>query len=319
MLICVIGAGWYGCITAQFFLDKGHKVIIYEQNEIFSGASFANQNRLHLGFHYARNFATRNLCKQSFEWMKEHFGFAIKEMNYNYYCVSNQSLLDANTYLDIFRNYTYDIIKDPIIDVNESQIIINTKECYINHKLVKEYWSNKLHKHLIQKQIFPDDIKKVLTSKFDFVFDCTNSSIYNITNTKSELAISFIYKNTSELNAAITVVDGNFCSLYPYDLDNHLYTLTSVLHTPIHMDTTIDNELIESKRNNMEDEIMTYVPKYFSNFEYVSYFISKKVKPNYKDDRRTLVHTKYENFYQVCCCKISGIVEWLNVLQKEFN
>lgn len=49
MKIAIIGAGWIGCHLAHK-LKNNHKITIYDKEDIFSGSSSNNQNRLHLGF-----------------------------------------------------------------------------------------------------------------------------------------------------------------------------------------------------------------------------------------------------------------------------
>ena len=66
MKVVVIGAGIYGCHLALNLHESGHNVILFEKNnEYLSEASGKNQYRLHMGFHYARNYKTRNGNQES--------------------------------------------------------------------------------------------------------------------------------------------------------------------------------------------------------------------------------------------------------------
>ena len=61
MKIAIIGGGWVGC-HLTYKLQNSHDVTLFEKNEnLFQETSFNNQNRLHLGFHYARNSKTRKI------------------------------------------------------------------------------------------------------------------------------------------------------------------------------------------------------------------------------------------------------------------
>ena len=54
--VAVIGCGIFGAEIAIRAKSLGLSVSVYEaNNDILSGASANNQNRLHLGFHYPRD------------------------------------------------------------------------------------------------------------------------------------------------------------------------------------------------------------------------------------------------------------------------
>jgi len=80
MKIAIIGGGWVGChLAAKLFRE--HNVSIYEKNNsFFQGTSYNNQNRLHLGYHYARSFKTRELCKNTFERFINDYSFLVKNV-----------------------------------------------------------------------------------------------------------------------------------------------------------------------------------------------------------------------------------------------
>ena len=51
--IAVVGCGAFGAMIALSLSENGYEVTVFEREaECFRGASFNNQNRLHLGFHY---------------------------------------------------------------------------------------------------------------------------------------------------------------------------------------------------------------------------------------------------------------------------
>ena len=66
--IAVIGCGIFGAMIALKLQEEGHEVSIYERlSEPLLGASFNNQNRLHLGFHYPRDINTAKQCIKGFD------------------------------------------------------------------------------------------------------------------------------------------------------------------------------------------------------------------------------------------------------------
>jgi len=67
MKFAVIGAGFYGLHIATRLKALGLEVAIFEQEkDILKFASGNNQFRLHLGFHYARNFRTRQQSRDGY-------------------------------------------------------------------------------------------------------------------------------------------------------------------------------------------------------------------------------------------------------------
>jgi len=110
--------------------------------------------------------------------------------------------------------------------------------------------------------------------------------------------LTLIYKEKSRRDAiiGITVMDGNFCSLYPYVLDKddldqgrRRYTLTHVEHTPIfqskdfgeanaYMESLTDKTALD-KKPFFEEGFSKFFPSFSSDFEYDSWFASIKTKP----------------------------------------
>ncbi|MGX1308041.1 glycine/D-amino acid oxidase-like deaminating enzyme [Amorphus suaedae] len=72
--IAVIGCGIFGATAALRLSEAGYRVDVYERNAApLQGASFNNQNRLHLGFHYPRDLETARQCVRGFTRFVETF------------------------------------------------------------------------------------------------------------------------------------------------------------------------------------------------------------------------------------------------------
>ena len=64
----IIGAGLYGLYSALFCAKKGQKVYVLEQDiEPFMRATYINQARVHMGYHYPRSFSTAIKSAHYFE------------------------------------------------------------------------------------------------------------------------------------------------------------------------------------------------------------------------------------------------------------
>jgi len=311
--IAIIGAGWVGCHLANKLMSK-HEIILFEKNEkIFSETSYKNQNRLHLGFHYSRNYETRELCKKTFNKFINDYGSLTEEVKKNYYCIpKNKSIIDYRTYLKIFDDFEYEEI--PILFEN-IEGCINTKEKFINFKECAVFFSNNLSKIIKNENITINKIKK-LSKEFDLIIDATNNNLSINKNSFFELTISLLYKkiNKTEFDS-LTLVDGNLFSIYPYYED--IYSLTDVEHTPIkkfksfeklnNFKYNIDNFFIEKKIKLFENKVIQYYPNFKNDFVYFDYFISVKSKIYDYSSARYPIITEKNNVISCLTGKIQGI------------
>ena len=77
--VAVIGAGIFGCMSALRLSAAGHDVTLYERRAaILDGTSKANQNRLHLGYHYPRSHRTMRQCFRGFDRFVDTFGACLR-------------------------------------------------------------------------------------------------------------------------------------------------------------------------------------------------------------------------------------------------
>lgn len=314
MKIAVIGAGWVGCHLAKV-LKKEHDVILFEKNDsIFNETSYKNQNRLHYGYHYARNYSTRNLSKSTFYKFIDDYGFCVEDIDKNFYCIPKKaSLLDLETYLKIFDDYPIESVNHNFTNTDGC---ILTNEKYIDFKKAKEFFKNELT-HLIKYETINDEKLNNLSKKFDLVIDSTNNFMKLIDNDNFyELTLTLIYDkiNPTEYDS-VTFVDGELFSIYPYE-DNK-FTLTDVKLTPLkrfstiedlkEYEKTIDNSFIVSKINEFEDSVKIFIPDFKNYFKYNSYFLSVKSKVNDESGNRYPITQIKGNIISCFTGKIQGI------------
>ena len=316
MNIGIIGAGWLGCHTALTLKKLGHSVTIFEQNKIFQGSSRYNQNRLHLGFHYARNKKTRNLCYDTFNRFISDYYFLVDDLNYNYYIISEKhSILDFDTYKLIFQSENIPFTQEHINWLENIEGGILVKEKYINPNKAAMYFEQELSTNLVNKKITNSDIP-MLCAEYDYVVNTTNNILKTIPQCYYELCLTLVYNKVQKTQFdAVTLVDGSLFSIYPY-IDNK-FTLTDVVYTSLFTDDEYKNiklyeknlssEDIFSIRKKMEDKVNFYYKDFLLNFQYDSYFISTKVKKNILSADRYPVIKKEGNLISCVTGKIQGI------------
>ena len=334
--VCIIGGGYYGCHIALCCKKWNIPFILYESEQnLFTKSSRWNQNRLHQGFHYARSHATRMLCQQGFKRFMETYPECTQEVPQNLYIVPNCSLLDFETYTMIMKHsgLQFNQVENKIF--TNIQGVINTTERYIDPDKVFSFFQTQL---LSNCQFNTHISKEYLTShsdQFSYILDCTNNQLFQQQNTIFETTLSLVYQLQTKSDDTelwgLTFVDGPCGSLYPFQPKENLYTLTHVLHTPIHrsnnlekLNNTITRTQLEDRKKQMETFMIDHVPIFFKQLRYQSYFISTKCK-NHKlacDERECYVHHDKINttpISSVVCCKITGIFQFEDIIKKQFK
>ncbi len=86
----IIGAGLYGMYAALYCADKGEKVLILEYDEApFQRATYINQARVHMGYHYPRSLSTAVKSAGYFKRFVDEFSFCIHSSFQQIYATSS--------------------------------------------------------------------------------------------------------------------------------------------------------------------------------------------------------------------------------------
>ena len=87
----IIGAGLYGMYAAHFCAEKGQHVLVLEYDHApFQRATYINQARVHMGYHYPRSLTTAVKSAGYFRRFVEDFGFCIHDKFDQIYATSDQ-------------------------------------------------------------------------------------------------------------------------------------------------------------------------------------------------------------------------------------
>lgn len=324
MKYIIIGAGWYGCHIASYLLDK-HKtiLIIDKENDFFNGSSSKNQNRLHLGFHYPRSSSTIIESKKGYSAFLNMYRQFVTHIPKNIYYISQiNSRVSLDTFVNNMNqndlNYTRCVtaeVTSPFIFKNVEDTCILTDELYIDYRKAKTYFKDKLSpymKYIYEPEIFNsvESIKHYLdVQDSDIVVNCTYNHLTPIIYDKYEFFITFIYKIENIDLFAITVMDGLYFSIYPYDVSNNLYTITSVEHGVLYSgnDLTQPAYDITAARYKIEEVLDIYIQNWKEYCTYVNYFTSWKTKPITTTDDRSVRIERNGNDISIYGGKITGI------------
>ena len=255
----IIGAGIYGIYSALFCGKKGEKVLVLEKDEEpFKRATYINQARVHIGYHYPRSFSTAIKSAGYFERFHKAYSFSeLTEFEQVYATSSNFSWTnaeqfkkfceDANIRCDELPVQKY--FKDGVCDGS----FLTTEYTY-DAQILKEYFIKEISKlenvqikynvniKNINKKKKTYEIELENGEKYEsgFVLNATYASVNQILNKLGfepfkikyelcEIILCSVSKNLK--NVGITVMDGPFFSIMPFGRTGY-HSLTSVTFTP---------------------------------------------------------------------------------------
>jgi len=148
--VCIIGGGIFG-LSIALRLDRTHEVTIFEKNsDILRGATYANHNRHHYGFHYPRSLETAKQCLESSVLFEKIYGEACNWDFANYYCVSKEdSLTTPEEYVSFCDeaglDYEEEWPADGILDKSKIALSLRVKEAVYDYNILKKIVNDRLH------------------------------------------------------------------------------------------------------------------------------------------------------------------------------
>lgn len=310
--IAIIGAGWYGCHLAMTLKSIGCSVSVFEkEDQPLSKASGNNQFRLHLGFHYARHHRTRTQSRDGYFRFIERYADLSSPIEKNYYAVPKyESLIDYQTYrLIMFASgIEFEEVREVPEFLDGISGLLNVNEHVLLTSKARKYFTQKLSCDLrlgSNVESIDQSLRSVLVNgeEFDFVIDATWGH-FKKPNVECfyepTLLLYYSQKDRGQLHPALTLVDGQLCSVYPTENERE-FTLSSVPHTPLGTFNTakeaqvalnkFDSKALVDKRKQMESQITKFVPNFHEIFDFDRPQLSMKTKiVGATDDRSCYVH-----------------------------
>lgn len=292
----IVGAGWYGCHIASSFRSLGFDVTLFEAKEdVMQCASGHNQFRLHQGFHYARHYRTRLQSRDGYMRFLERYPHLSEHIDTNLYAVpDSDSLIDFLTYRLIMTSSGVEFSEVDASDfgLNGCAGALLTKERVLLTSRAREYFRRRLEGCIhfgVQAKCVEEKEAGIFVNgtRFDYVIDATWGSLGGVDLPIFYEPTLLLYYMSDIRSYALTLVDGDLCSIYPTD-EPGIYTLSSVPHTPLgrfddagaawSMLSSINTELVEEKRSCMESQVSRYFPNFKAKFNYLGPQLSVKTK-----------------------------------------
>lgn len=255
----IIGAGLYGLYSALYCGKRGEKILVLECDpEPFMRATYINQARVHMGYHYPRSYSTAIKSAHYFKRFMDDYGFSVHKSFEKIYATSSHfSWTNAEEFRKFCR--AADILCD---DVNVNKYFKNnmcdgaflTEEYTYDAQILKEYFLKEISNYSnIQIQYnsritaikekgshFIIQCNENQKYETDFLLNATYASTNQITNMLGYESFKIKYElceiilcnvNEKFKNIGITVMDGPFFSIMPFGKTGY-HSLTSVTFTP---------------------------------------------------------------------------------------
>lgn len=291
-MIRVLGGGYYGCHIALQLLKNGFEVEVHEkQNRLFSGASGNNPGRLHLGFHYPRSKLTRAACQLHNEQFMREYGNFTRGIPVNIYAVAkNESMVDYANYCQSLHSEV-ESVEIPLPEEFGLQNVEGAMLTGERHILISEarrFFSDKLEK------ITWYEATKTDASDYDWTIDCTFCANGKVGIDRYEPCVTTLIEGPWD--KAVTIMDGPFPSIYPWDESLGLCSLTSAKFTPLARCSsreeaesilkTATKEQVDSRAEAMLDQISHYWPAARDMFKVVDNLLSIRAMPRSGADSR---------------------------------
>lgn len=258
----IIGAGLYGLYAARFCGLRGDKVLVLEYDKApFERATYINQARVHMGYHYPRSLTTAVKSAGYFKRFVEDFGFCIHDQFDQVYATSDKfSWTNAKQFMDFCKAAGIrcdEVAPSRYFKPGMCDGAFMTEEYTYDAKLLQKHYEEELGGLLNVNVVYEARIDKIVKSadKFEvwladdkrveapYVLNAAYASVNQIIdkldgvekeffNIKYELCEIILCEPSKLLEGVgITVMDGPFFSIMPFGKTG-LHSLTSVTFTP---------------------------------------------------------------------------------------
>lgn len=257
----IVGAGLYGLYAADFCGGRGERVLVLEYDSApFQRATYINQARVHMGYHYPRSLTTAVKSAGYFRRFVEDFGFCIHDKFDQIYATSDKfSWTSAGQFQEFCRAAGIKCEEAAVSGYFKPGMCDGaflTEEYTYDAKILQKFYEDKLRDNQNVDMVFNARIERIARqdTKFlveerdrsyeaPYVLNASYASVNQVIGKvegierelfgiKYELCEIILCRPSEKLkNIGITVMDGPFFSIMPFGKTG-LHSLTAVTFTP---------------------------------------------------------------------------------------
>jgi glycine/D-amino acid oxidase-like deaminating enzyme len=258
----VVGGGLYGCLVALHRRRRGDRVLLLEAAAaLLTRASYANQARVHHGYHYPRSLLTALRSRANYARFADEYRDCIDHSFVKYYAIarlfSKITAAQFKTFCrrvgmpvqaaprDVHRLFNPTLIED-VFATEETAFDACALRRRLDESLAREGVEVRTGctvRHLDREprlRVAFDSVDGSSTADAGHIFNCTYSGINDVAATAGAAAIPLKHE-IAELalvrmpepfrGVGITVMDGPFFSAMPFPARG-LHSLSHVRYTP---------------------------------------------------------------------------------------
>ena len=255
----IIGAGLYGLYSALYCGKKNENALVIEKDDqAFKRATYINQARVHMGYHYPRSYSTAIKSANYFEKFNKDYGFSIlTEFDQIYATSKHFSWTNAKQFKKFCDNAKImceEVPTDKYFNSDMCDGAFLTEEYTYDAHILRDFLLKEISKYSNIQIKYSTDITKIYKQNTVYTVVDSNeneysapfilNSTYASTNEINKLLGFEPFKIKYELceiilcevndvlkNTGITVMDGPFFSIMPFGKTGY-HSLTSVTFTP---------------------------------------------------------------------------------------
>ena len=257
----IVGGGFYGCALGLFLRTAGAEVHLFEASpELMNKASYANQARVHTGFHYPRSLITAAASLALHQRFIQDFKPCIDQKFAMLYAIARQdSKVGAEHFWKMFEAMDAPIREASapdlaLFDQGYIEAAFATDEWAFDSRILRQVITERMAKagvcvHLntpVERVIDDERTKTVQVKTHQHAWEADRAfiTVYDASNDmlkrsglpklpiKSERTEICLVTPPLELAAkGITVMDGPFFSCMPFP-SAKMHSLTHVRYTP---------------------------------------------------------------------------------------
>jgi glycine/D-amino acid oxidase-like deaminating enzyme len=344
-VICVIGAGFYGLSIAGNLasLTRSKVVVLEKAQHLGVGASWANQARVHGGYHYPRDLRTASRSREGLARFRKDFGESVVENFKMIYAISSSNSKTTASQFEAFCRR----ISAPFESAGPEFSALFSPDFIEAAYLVDEpaFNSDSLLDAAFEKAVasgvevvFGNEVLGVLEERnrlrlslsdgtlvqADYVLDCTYSSLGKLFEAAREVAdsikieraeISLVEVPSQLKEIGVTVMDGPFFSVMPFPT-RALHSFTHVTYTPRRtskVNNSGNREHDTSAFSRMQADSARYMPILLEASHVSSIFTDKAVLISSEiDDARPILISesgRNGNYVSVLGSKIDTVYD----------
>ena len=251
----IIGAGIYGLYSALICAGQGRSVVIMERDsQPFSRATYINQARVHMGYHYPRSISTAVKSANYFKRFCQDFGFCCLTDFQQVYATSSMlswtNSGEFKKFCECANIPCEKIMPGKYFREGMCDVAFITLEYTFDAMILKQHLINQLSKFPSVELLYNHRVENIKKSgkvwrinndiQTPFIINASYAGINEIHSMagfapfriKYELCEIILCDVSRELKqVGLTVMDGPFFSIMPFGKTG-LHSLTSVTFTP---------------------------------------------------------------------------------------